>query len=411
MITELVINRAIRKVFDDIRFTTPFELSKPKSKSFSLNIRIPFCRAQCSYCFFRNYPWYKKLGESYLKAVKKELESYSELLNDVEIESLYFSGGTPSVMPEGVAEIVEYTRQLFNFNGDTSIEVNPNDLDDETLKVLVEAGIEKISIGVQSFSNSILKAIGRGHDSETSIGAIKRVKGFDFEYTNIDLMFALPEQEIGDVRRDLETAVELEVQGISTYPLFLLPGTKIYDYVESGIMRTPTEEMERGMYETIIDYLTHSGYDMRALWSFSTEPRNYFGPFEFEEYIGIGSGAWSLIDEFFYLNTASLKEYIKSLRDGKLPIKKGTIFSGGKLMKLWFMRKLYNIRVDKARFYNRFKKNLDHELRWILTPLRLLGIIRSNDGYIELTRKGLLYANTATKKLVKKLLTMFYETQ
>ena len=411
MIAERIISHTIRKVFDDIRFITPYELNNPKSKALSLNIRIPFCRAQCSYCLFRNYPWYQKLGKSYLKAVKKELESYSELLNDVEIESVYFSGGTPTVMPEGVAEIIEYTKQLFNYDGDALIEANPSDVNDETLKVLVDAGVKKISIGVQSFSDGILKAIGRGHDAETAISAIKKAKEFDFDYLNIDLMFSLPDQEVEDIKRDLKIAVELEVQGISTYPLILLPGTKIYEYIESGLMKLPTEKMEQEMYETIINYLTDSGYEMRALWSLSTKPRNYYGPFEFEEYIGIGSNAWSLIDNFLYLNTASVREYIKFLKDGKLPIKKGTVFSGEKMMRLWFMRKLYNIRVNKTQFYNRFKTNIDHELRWIIVPLRLLGIIRSKNGCIELTRKGLFYASTATKKLSKKLLMKFYEPQ
>lgn len=411
MITEFFIDHIIEKVFKDTLFTTPFELSNPKSKSFSLNIRIPFCRAQCSYCLFRNYPWHQKLSKSYLKAVKRELEGYSELLGDIEIKSVYFSGGTPSVMPEGVTETLGFIRQLFNFNGDALVEANPSDLNDQSLKVLVNAGVKKISIGVQSFNDDILKAIGRGHDSETAIDAIEKAKKFGFDYINTDLMFSLPEQGIEDIKHDLETAVKLGVQGVSTYPLILLPETKIYEHVESGLMELPTEETEQEMYETIIDYLTDSGYEMRALWSLSTEPRDYYGPFEFEEFIGIGSNAWSLIDNFFYLNTSSLKEYIKFLNKGELPIKKGTALSSEKLMKLWFMRKLYNIRVNKKQFYNRFKADIDHELRQIITPLRLLGVIRSKNGYIELTRKGLFHASKATKKLSKKLLTSFYEPE
>lgn len=351
------------------------------------------------------------MGKSYLNAVKKELEIYSELLDDAKIESVYFSGGTPTVMPEGVAEIIEFTKQLFDYDGDALIEANPSDISDETLKVLVDTGVKKISIGVQSFSDVILKAIGRGHDAETAITAIKKAKEFDFDYLNIDLMFSLPEQEVDDIKRDLKTAVELEVQGISTYPLILLPDTKLHEHVDSGLMKLPAETKEQEMYETIIDYLTDSGYEMRALWSLSTKPRNYYGPFEFEEYIGIGSNAWSLIDNFLYLNVTSPKEYIKFLKDGKLPIKKGTIFSSEKSMKLWFMRRLYNVRVDKTRFYDRFKRDMDHELRRIIVPLRLLGIIRSNNGYVELTRKGLVYASTATRKLSQKLLMKFYEPQ
>ncbi len=409
MITQLIINQTIKKVFGDISFITPFEIKNPKSKAISLNVRIPFCRTQCSYCLFKNYPWYEKLGESYLKAVKKELELYSELLNGVKVESVYFSGGTPTVMPEGIAKIVEHIKNLFDYDGDTSIEANPIDLNDKTLKVLIDAGVNRISIGVQSFNYNILKTIGRGHDGETAISAIEKAKDFGFDYINIDLMFSLPEQKIEDVEHDLNIATKFEVQGISTYPLILLPGTETYEYVRSGIMKLPTEKMEQKMYGTIIHHLTDLGYDMRALWSFATKPENYCGPFEFEDYIGIGPNAWSLMNELFYLNTTSLKEYIRLLEDRKLPIEKGTIFTLKKMMKLWFMRKLYKIRVDRAQFYDRFKTNIDDELRWIAVPLRLLGVIEFKNESIELTRKGLFYASTATKEVSKRLLTRFYE--
>ncbi len=411
MITERIIDNTIQKVFDDIHFTSPFEPDNPKSKALSLNVRIPFCRAQCSYCLFKNYPWYQKLSKSYLNAVKKELEFYSKILGDVEIESIYFSGGTPTVMPEGMPEIIEFTKQLFNYDGDAFIEANPSDINDETLKVLVDAGIRKISIGVQSFNDGILKTIGREQDAETAITAIKKTKEFDFDYLNLDLMFSLPEQEVEDIKSDLEIAVELEVQGISTYPLILLPDSKIHGHVESGLMRLPDETTEQEMYETIINYLGDCGYEMRALWSLSTKPRNYYGPFEFEDYIGIGSNAWSLIDNSLFLNVTSPKEYIKLLKDGKLPIKKGTTFPDEKSMKLWFMRRLYNVRVDKTRFNDRFKKDIDHELRRIIVPLRLLGIINSKNRYFELTKKGLVYGSAATKKLSQKLLMKFYEPQ
>ena len=340
-------------------------------------------------------------------AVKKELEIYSKILDDVRIESIYFSGGTPTVMPEGVAEIVGHTKQLFDYDGDASIEANPIDLHDEVLKVLVNAGLRKISIGVQSFDDHILQTIGRGHDSKTAIDAIKKVKEYNFDYVNMDLMFSLPEQKIENLKNDLDIAIELGVQGITTFPLILIPGTQIHEYVESKLMKLPNEKMEREMYNIIRQDLNDHGYKMRALWSFSTQPRSYNGPFEFEEYVGLGTYAWSIVDNLLYLNTPYFEEYVKSLKEEKLSIKKGTIFSSERLMKLWFMRKLYMSKVSKAEFFNRFKKNIDNELKWILLPLRILEIIKSGNEFIELTEKGLFYASMATKELSKKLLPKF----
>lgn len=407
MIRRSIVDNIVRKTFNDINFITPFEISNIRSKSLSFNIRIPFCRTQCSYCLFRNYPWHQKLGESYLRAVKKEIEIYSKLIDDIRIESVYFSGGTPTVMPEGVAEIVEHVEHLFDYDGDALIEANPIDLHDEVLEVLINAGVRKISIGVQSFDDNILKTIGRGHDCETAIDAIQKVKEYDFDYVNIDLMFSLPEQNIENLKNDLDKAIELDVQGISTYPLILIPGTKIHEYVESKLMKLPSEKMEQEMYDIIRQNLNDHGYEMRALWSFSKQPRSYHGPFEFEEYVGLGTYAWSIVDKLLYLNTPYFEEYVKSLKEEKLSIKKGTVFSSEKLMKLWFMRKLYMTKVNKAEFFNRFKKNIDDELRWIILPLRLMGIIKSGNEYVELEEKGLFYASTATKELSKKLLPKF----
>ncbi len=272
---------------------------------------------------------------------------------------------------------------------------------------MINAGIRKISIGIQSFDDSILKTIGRGHDSETAINAIQKVKEYDFDYVNIDLMFSLPEQNIENLKNDLDKAIELDVQGISTYPLILIPGTKIHEYVESKLMKLPSEKTEQEMYEVIRQNLNDNGYEMRALWSFSKQPRSYHGPFEFEEYVGLGTYAWSIVDNLLYLNTPYFEDYVKSLNREKLSIGKGAVFSIEKLMKLWFMRKLYMIKVNKAEFFNRFKKNIDDELRWILLPLRLMGIIKGGNKYLELAEKGLFYASTATKELSKKLLPKF----
>jgi len=307
-------------------------------------------------------------------------------------------------MPEGIAEILELIRQLYDFDGESSIEANPLDLNDKTLNTLIESGIERISIGVQSFNDGILETIGRGHESKIALNAIKMTKDYGFEHINIDLMFALPEQELEDLKHDLKTAVDLEVSSISTYPLILVPYSEIYDSVKGGLIKLPSIKKEHSMYKMIMDFMSDAGYKMSAIWRFSKESGGYCGPFEFKDFVGIGPSAWSVMDKFFSFNTPSLTDYINSLKSRDLPILKGTVFPMRKAMKIWFLRNLYHTKVSKDEFRRRFNGEIEKELKWFLRTLFIFGILKDEEGYLKLTKKGLFYASDATKCIAVRLL-------
>jgi len=405
--SELIINRLVSKTFDNINYSRSFRINNVNCDDLSINVRIPFCRSQCDFCLFRSNPWNPKLAKSYLQAVKEELEIYSHLFEGIKVKTVYFSGGTPTLIPEGVAEILKQIEELYDFDGKSSIEANPLDLNDKTLSTLVDSGIKSISIGVQSFNDEILAIIGRGHESKIALNAIKRVKDYGFKHINIDLMFALPEQDLDDIKHDLETAIDLEVSSISTYPLILVPYSEIYDSVKGGLIKLPSIKKEHSMYEMIFEFLSDAGYPMSALWRFSKDPEGYCGPFEFEDFVGVGPNAWSVVEKVFSVNTPSLTDYINSLRSGDLPILKGTVFPLRKVMKIWFLRNLYHSKVSKDEFRRRFNGEIKKELKWFLRILFIFGLLKDEEGYLKLTKKGLFYASDATKCIALKLLPGF----
>jgi oxygen-independent coproporphyrinogen-3 oxidase len=404
VITELITNRLASKTFENINYSSSFKIGDISCDDLSINVRIPFCRAQCSFCLFRSNPWNPKLAKSYLQAVKEELKIYSNLFKGIKVRTVYFSGGTPTLMPEGVAEILEQIEQLYNFEGETSIEANPLDINDKTLSTLRESGIERISIGVQSFNDGLLQTIGRGNESKVALNAIKRAKDYGFEHVNIDLMFALPEQELEDLKHDLKIATDLEVSSISTYPLILVPYSEIHDSVKGGLTKPPSIKKEHSMYKMIMDFLSEAGYQMSAIWRFSTGSGGYCGPFEFKDFVGIGPSAWSVMDKVFCVNTPSLTDYMNSLKSQNLPILKGTVFPIRKAMKIWFLRNLYHTKVSKDEFKRRFNGEIRKELKWFLRMLFIFGLLKDEEGYLKLTEKGLFYASDATKCIAVKLL-------
>lgn len=407
MIGKLIINRLISRTFDNMNYSHSFKINDVNCSDLSINVRIPFCRSQCDFCLFRSNPWNPKLAESYLQAVKEELKIYSNLFKGIKVSTVYFSGGTPTLMPEGVSEILEQIKQLYEFDGETSIEANPLDLNDETLSKLINFGIDNISIGVQSFNDEILAMIGRGHESKIALNAIKRVKNHGFKHVNIDLMFSLPEQDLEDLKSDLKMAMDLEVSSISTYPLIIVPYSEVYDSVKGGLIKLPSIRKEHSMYKMIMDFLSDAGYKMSALWRFSKCSGGYCGPFEFKDFVGIGPNAWSVIDKAFSVNTPSLTDYIKTIKSRNLPILKGTTFPLKKAMKIWFLRNLYHVKVSKNEFRKRFGKEINKELSWFLRILFIFGLLKDEEDCLKLTKKGLFYASDATKCIASKLLPSF----
>ena len=368
----------------------------PESKNLGLYVHIPFCKNPCPFCPYNRYPFQAKKERPYVEAVKREIDIYKDMLPDVNIDSLYVGGGTPTIMVDGLVDILSHAKKSFSIQSDICIEANPDDLDQSSLDKLRGIGITKISIGVQSFNDDLLRAIGRtSHNGDTALDAIKLAVNNGFSCINADLMFALPSQCISDLREDLEKAIESGAHQITTYPLLLFPYTKMAKDVRNGKVTLPSAKEERAMYEEIVRFLTSNGYEMCAVWGFARKGVEKYGSVERDEYIGVGAGAMSVTNEFTYSNTFPVDEYIRAVEKG-LPVAFGNIYSE-KPMAKWFMMRLYEMGFEKEDFYRAFGEEPERAIKRLLQIFRLLGIIDVDEGSVRVTRRGLYPVHVMTK--------------
>jgi oxygen-independent coproporphyrinogen-3 oxidase len=338
-----------------------------------LYIHIPFCKRFCTYCAFQKFAYNPEKAERYVQAVKGEIDIYAEKLDEVAIGDVYFGGGTPSLIPEGLVEIADHLRSEFKVNGKLGFEANPDDVDDSMCDMLRDAGFSKVSMGIQTFNDGILKEINRRHDSEQAYEAIKMLmeKGF---YLSIDLLFGLPNQTLSDVMGDLEKAVELNVPQICPYAVMLYPHSKLYRDVKKGLVKLPSEEVVKKTYYSIIDFMTGAGYDA-GVWEFrkrGIEGKDYATCTRPDEVIGIGASAYSMLDSLFYFNTAFLEEYMDSIAKKRLPIAIGADLSS-------------------SQFKDQFKGGIVKRMIGIFLALYDLSeMIKMKGPMMELARRGVM---------------------
>lgn len=270
----------------------------------SAYIHIPFCKRKCKYCSFVSFTKLEKIND-YICALLKEIEKYygNESLN-----TLYFGGGTPSLLDiKYVKEIIE----CFNLNSDTEItfEMNPDDVDIEYLVKLRKIGINRISLGSQTFEDEVLKSIGRRHNSEQIFNAVKLAKEAGFENISLDLIYGLPN---ANIKKDLDIITRLDVQHISTYGLKIEENSYWGKFPPKNL---PDDDMQADMYIEINKYLEKMGYKRYEISNFAKlnyESRHNLNYWNNEEYYGFGVAAHGYINGIRYSNSSSLEEYLKN---------------------------------------------------------------------------------------------------
>jgi len=372
-------------------------------------VHMPFCRRLCPYCSFRSLQYSPSKVDPYIEAVKKEIMTYRDRLGKIKIGDVYFGGGTPSLTWEGVVEIIEHIKSQFEMAGEVGLEANPEDINDTMCDALMHAGVTKISLGVQSFDDEILRIMRRGYDAKSVLKAIELLLGKGF-YVSADLMHGLPQQQIPSLLSDLERATKAGVHQVSHYPLMLFPYTRWYQDAQKGRIAIPSSRLEREMFYAVCDFLTANGYRQATCWDFTNAAKagRRYVTCTRDENIGVGLSAYSKIGGLFYVNTFSLREYIKSVKAG-LPIATGTITPPNRVMRRWFMMGLYRLRVEKAEFEKRFGVKMEKAMGRFLLMLKLLNIVKEHPGYIQVTRRGMYWASLMTKTSMLTLPARYYE--
>ncbi|MEM0448762.1 MAG: radical SAM protein [Methanomassiliicoccales archaeon] len=384
------------------------EVLPGRISSTAINVRIPFCAFKCTYCALPGQSYDEGQAQIFLAAVSEELSIYSNYLGRPKVERLYISGGTPSLMHHHLGKLSYLVQEHFNEPPIIAMEASPADLTLEVMTNLLKAGVTQISIGVQTFNEEILKRrLGRNISRQRMIETLRRVMSMGFDYVNIDLMFSLPGQDEVSLRQDLETACGLGFHGISTYPLMLLEYTNMTKKIRQEeategrkVAKLQDAALEREQYLEILDTMKLHGYKMRTIWSFSTAPEVYEGPYEHSQFIGVGPRAWGMIGSNLTLNTSNIFDYLSRLEEGFLPL-----FAYSPMRKHAlgsFARCLYRGRISKERV--RVLAKEDSKIYRYIRLMRMLGLVKEEENELLLTDRALALGSSATKRIAMSTL-------
>ena len=366
-----------------------------------LYIHIPFCDAKCPYCsFFSIVAENELIKRRYLDSLKKEIVIYRQKYPETVIRSIYLGGGTPTTLSARlIVEILENCHNNFKIHKDIeiTIESNPATFDFKKAGIIFQAGVNRLSIGAQSFSNKLLKNIGRIHDKKEIINSYHIARAIGFKNVNIDLMFGLPGQTIRQFNKTLEEIVQLHPEHISLYGLSIEPGTPFEKLFEKGIIRIPSDDIVYTMYQKAIDFFNHHGYEQYEISNFAQpgkaclHNRIYW---KNQPYLGLGASSSSYMKKIRFKNYSDLNQYIYLLENNILPIESKEILPlKEEMAETVILHLRMMVGLAKSDFLARFKVPIESVFAEQLKKLKKQGLLDENESHYFLTRKGISLSN------------------
>lgn len=302
------------------------------TNNLGLYLHIPFCIRKCKYCDFLSFACDdRKIYSQYAAALMAEIRIRGQRFPFRDVDSIYIGGGTPSLLSAwDMGAILDCIRENFHVTdrAEITVEANPATLTDEKLDRYLRKGVNRLSIGVQSFDNSILQTLGRIHNKNDAFYAYQRAKKAGFENINLDLMFGIPGQTMKVWKETVRQCIFLEPAHISLYSLQVEEGTPIYDLIRNGVLEPTPEIVDREMYHTALKMMKHAGYHQYEISNCARrgmESRHNLKYWSYEEYLGIGLGASSFADGSRFRNCSRMRDYIKALKASTEPIDVSTV--------------------------------------------------------------------------------------
>ncbi|MDD3890307.1 MAG: radical SAM family heme chaperone HemW [Syntrophomonadaceae bacterium] len=375
--------------------------SKDKRKM-GMYIHVPFCIKKCGYCDFFSVPMVSSdMLERYTACAVAEIKQQRAELPDVEIATIYIGGGTPSLLTGSQLEqIIQSVQQEFMVKGDVeiTIEANPATLDKTKILDIINAGVNRISLGVQSFSDDDLKVLTRIHSARKALDVIEFMHASRLKNFNIDLIYGVPGQSIDRWMESLKTAVECKPEHISTYLLQLEDNTPMGTSVASGKVFLLNEDTEYLMYNRTIDFLRENGFEHYEISNFCRPGfacRHNLIYWQAEEYIGIGPGAVSFVNRCRFVNEPLIKEYLVSIEAGReRPIKVLEKMSRADLASDAIILGLRLCQgIDLEHFKNRFNIDIIKQYGRNIAPCLERGLLECENGHLKLTKEGYFLSN------------------
>ena len=360
-----------------------------------LYVHIPFCVKKCAYCDFLSGPAGEKEQEAYVQALLEEIR-HTEEGRDQEVVSIFLGGGTPSLLkPQWVEEILLELGKSFRISSqaEITIEANPGTLTWEKLRSYQTAGINRISLGLQSVDADALRTLGRIHSYEEFLQSFSMAREAGFSNINVDLMCAIPGQTYEDWVRNLRTVAALGPEHISAYSLILEEGTPFYEQE----LDLPDEDTEYRMYEETAGILKEYGYHQYEISNYAREGyscRHNVGYWKRREYLGLGLGASSLYEETRYKNTSDMEEYKRKSHCPKaLRQEKERLTLREQMEEFMFLGLRMTEGISEKEFQEAFSSSLPMEYIQILEKYRSVGLMEKEGDFWRFTRRGIHVSN------------------
>ncbi|HPT87769.1 MAG TPA: radical SAM family heme chaperone HemW [Bacillota bacterium] len=370
-------------------------------------LHFPFCKQKCSYCDFNSYSGLEGLMGPYTDALIRQIEAADK---GIAVRSLFFGGGTPSLLPpERLVDVLETVRRQFMLLPETEItlEANPATVTSEALEQLYRAGFNRLSIGLQASQDRLLQEIGRIHRWSDFLETFHMARKIGFTNISVDLIFGLPGQTVTDWKETLAAVTVLEPEHLSAYGLQLEEGTPLWERVERGMVKLPAEEEISAMMEWTMKFLPDAGYQHYEISNYAKSghvSRHNLGYWLGEDYLGFGAGATSTYKGRRWTHLEDPEEYIQRIAAGQSTIAEEEILDPATRTE---ERLLLGLRLRSGIDLGEWKEQYSFDLRPLLEgPLEYLvdeGWVEITDDRLRLTDEGVLISNTVIAKLLSEI--------
>lgn len=375
-------------------------------KESALYVHIPFCDHKCIYCDFYSIITTDNI-RPFLVSIKKEIKYYSDLYSKDRIyTSIFFGGGTPSLMePEYLGEIIDSLKANYSISEDVEItmETNPGTVDKKKLRSFREIGINRISIGIQSFDEYELKFLTRIHDKKTAIKTVNNAKEAGFDNISVDLIFNLPGQTKEKWKRNLGTALTLPIKHLSAYSLILERGTILNKMVLDKKVIMQDDDYDADLYEMTIDFMEDKGFLQYEVSNFTKagyECRHNNAYWRYKDYFSFGTSAHSFVNGKRWWNYSSLRRYISEIENYGFAVAGSEVISAEQKFNEYVMLALRSSGLDLEEFKNMFGENWINEKYDYFKQLMNQSIVKITDKNISLTKKGYAVCDEILNKIL-----------
>ena len=373
-----------------------------QTKPTSAYVHIPFCTQICYYCDFSKVFIKNQPVDSYLEHLIEEYDSY-----DIQkLRTLYIGGGTPTALsaPQLAFLLEKLTDKLdLSYLEELTIEANPGDLDEEKIAVLKDSPVNRVSLGVQTFNDRMLKQIGRSHSEKDIYENIANLKKAGFDNISIDLIYALPKQTMEDVKTNVAKAIALDIPHMSLYSLILENHTVFMNRMRRGKLPLPKEDLEAEMFEYIIAELEKAGFEHYEISNFSKpgfESRHNLMYWDNAEYYGIGAGASGYVDGVRYKNHGPIRHYLQAVEAGNARVQEEVLTLNEKMEEEMFLGLRKKSGVSKKRFEEKFGLSFEDQYGAVVSELTEQGLLVADKDIVRMTKQGLFLGDTVAEKFI-----------